>query len=120
MFKQCYTSKSIGALFADEIFLMRIMNTLIGLGIAIKYYAHNLAIQRVGTHDIELFFGIIRLLSYYDNSFRNAIRIECEAILIKKFAFELGSPFSISKRENEAGIVLLKEPFKKNKRGKFL
>lgn len=109
LFKQRYSEKSLGVLFSDEIFLKRIMNTIIGLAISIKYFKGNLATQRIGTHDIELFFGHMRLLSYYDNSFENAIRIACDAIILRKYCNDLGMPISLNKRENEGGIVLTEE-----------
>lgn len=99
VFKQRFTSKY-------EIFLIRIINTCISLGVAIKYHPDNLALQRISTHDIELFFGLIRCLSCFDNSYFNAVRLSCEAMIIKEFSKELGSSVKIEKRENEAGIVL--------------
>lgn len=109
VFKQRFTSKSIGVLFADEIFLIRIINTCIGLGVAVKYHYENLATQRIGTHDLELYFGIIRCLSFFDNSYSNALRVAVEAIIVKQLSLELGTSITISKRENEAGIVLTNE-----------
>lgn len=106
MFKQRFTSKSLGVLFSDEIFLYRILNTCIALGIAIKYFPENLATQRVGTHDLELFFGTMRLLSYYDNDISNSLRVAAESIIIRQFSNDLNKPIKINKRENEAGITL--------------
>ncbi|KAK8895862.1 hypothetical protein M9Y10_013748 [Tritrichomonas musculus] len=106
MFKQRYTSKCLGVLFADEIFLMRIMNTIVGLAIAIRFFPEDLALQRIGTHDLELFFGNMRLLCFYDNSYDNSIRVICETILIRQFCKDLDIPILINKRVNESGIVL--------------
>lgn len=36
MFKQRFSSKALGVLFGDEIFLIRMMNTCIALGVAVK------------------------------------------------------------------------------------
>lgn len=91
-------------LFADEIFLKRIMNMIIGLAISVKYFKGNLA-----THDIELFFIHMRLFSYYDNSYESAIRIACDAIILRKYCNDLGMPISLNKGENEGGIVLTEE-----------
>ena len=42
VFKQHFSSKALGVLFVDGIFLVRIINTCISLGVAIKYYPDNL------------------------------------------------------------------------------
>lgn len=109
MFKQRYSSKSLGVLFGEEIFLMRILNTIAALGVAVKYFPDSLATQRVGTHCIELFFGSMRLLSFYNDDFSNAIRVVSEAIIIRQFSEDIKAPIKINKRDNEAGITLTKE-----------
>lgn len=109
MFQQRYHETCLGVLFADNIFLYRIMNTCIGLAIAIKQNPSNLPLQRLGSHDLELFFAYIRLLSFDDNSYMNAIRVAVRAIIIRKYATDIGYPIIIKKRENAAGIILSDE-----------
>ena len=109
VFKQRYSSKSLGVLFSDEISIIRILNTIVALSIAVKYYPDNLATQRVSTHDIELFFGSMRILSFYDNDYDNAVRVAAEAIIARQFSNDLHSPIKINKRENEAGFTLTNE-----------
>ena len=109
MFKQRFSSKSLGVLFGDEIFLIRMLNTIAALGVAVKYFPDSFATQRVGTHDIELFFGSMRFLSFCNDDFSNAIRVVAEAIIIRQFSSDLNAPIKINKRENEAGITLTKE-----------
>ena len=109
VFKQRFSQNAIGVLFSDEIWLIRMLNTCIGLGVAILYHSEFLATQRISTHDIELFFGLIRCLSFQDNTYENAIRIVCESIIIKNYSRDLSSSVTIPKRVNEAGIVLTPE-----------
>lgn len=108
MFLPHYRSSCLGVLFADTIFLQRAMNTCIGIAIAIKLDKDRLALARIGTHDIELFYGHMRIVSHFNHTFENAIRTAVNAILLRKYSFDIGYPFQVNKRDNVAGIVLTK------------
>lgn len=109
LFRPRFRSSCIGLLFADSIFLKRIMNTIAGIAVGIYLRIENLPLQRISSHDIELFFGHMRMLSYFDHSYENSIRVAVRTILIRKYSYELNYPIEIKKRENIAGIVLTKD-----------
>ena len=77
------------------------INTIIGITYAIL---NNdlLATNRLGTHDCELFFAHLRLFSYYDNTYENAIKSIVRSIIIRKYSTDLNYPIYIDKRENNA------------------
>lgn len=106
IFQQRYQSSGLGILFRDKVFLCRIINTCIGIAVAIKQNPHDLPLQRLGSHDLELFFAYMRLLSFNDNTYDNAARVAVRAIIIRKYALDIGYPLIIKKRENAVGINL--------------
>lgn len=106
LFKERYHSSCLGVLFADQIFLYRIINTIIGLSVAIMLNQENLALQRLGSHDLELFFGHMRLMCFNDHTFENALRVAARAIIVRKYCEDVEFPMKINKRVNTAGIVL--------------
>lgn len=106
LFRQRFKQCCIGTYFADKIFLRRIMNSIIGIGVALIKGADFLCLQRLGSHDAELFFAQMRFFSFNDNTYSNAIRVAVRSILIKKYSHEVNYSVKIHKRENNAGITL--------------
>ena len=47
------------------------MNTIVSLAVAIYLDFENLDLQRLGTHDIELFFGFMRIISSFNRMILN-------------------------------------------------
>ena len=65
LFQQRYQSSCLGILFADSVYLKRMMNSIIS--IAIKLFLNQLCLQRLGSHDLELFYGHMRMMSFNDH-----------------------------------------------------
>lgn len=65
LFQQRYQSSCLGILFADSVYLKRMMNSIIS--IAIKLFLNQLCLQRLGSHDLELFYGQMRMMSFNDH-----------------------------------------------------
>ena len=48
-----------------------------------------LSLHRLGSHDIELFFALMRTFSHFDHTYENAIRVAVRSILIRKLSQEI-------------------------------
>lgn len=62
--KRSKKSPDVAVRFALENSCKRILNTLVALGYAMKYFNDNLAISRLFTHTVEYIFGYMRRLCY--------------------------------------------------------
>ena len=109
MFLPRYKKTALGVLFGDEIFLIRLMNTCLGLAIGINSNISTLALARIGSHDLELFYGFMRIVSHFNHSYSNAIHSAVRAIILRKYSQDIGYPVKITKRDNTGGIILTDE-----------
>lgn len=66
------------------------MNTCIGLAIAICLDNENLALQRIAFHDVELIYGHMRMISFFNHTLENALRAAVETKIIRKYSNEIG------------------------------
>ena len=66
----------------------------------------DLATQRISTHDLECFFGYMRLASSYNHSKEEAFRACINSILLRSEAYSLNQPISIRTRDNKGGIII--------------
>lgn len=110
--QQRFHSSCIAVFFGDKIFLRRMMNTIITISVAIlNDEIEQLSLQRLGSHDLELFFGLMRAFSYFDHTYENAIHVAVCSILvlIRKLSHEMQYPIKINKRKELAGISLDKD-----------
>lgn len=48
-------------------------------------------LPRSSTHDIELFFWSMGILSFYDNYYGNAVQVSAKAIIARQFSKDLHS-----------------------------
>lgn len=83
---------NVNVKFAQEIMRKRMLNTLIALGYAMKFYKENLKISMIFTHSVEYIFGYMRRLTYGNDKSSNAINSLAEQQIskeiIKKFNLE--------------------------------
>lgn len=68
-----------------------------------------LAFSRVGTHDVEIFYAIMRILSYFNNIFDKAVYAAIKSILINNLCEKLDFKIVIRTRDNEGGANLTEE-----------
>ena len=66
LFQQLFHSNCIGIYF-DIIFLKRVMNTIVGIAAALINIKTLLLIQRLSTHDSELFFGYMKFIRLFQS-----------------------------------------------------
>ena len=83
LFPQDFTAGALGKLFGNRHFLHRLINTCVGLAVGMKLGITDLATQRIGTHDLECFFGYMRLASSYNHTLEQAIRACINSIILK-------------------------------------
>ena len=82
LFQQKFYKSCIGVVFSEEIYLKRIINTVVGFGVALSLNVKNLVKQNVSSHNAELFFGKMRFFSFNDNSYSNAVKVAVDSIKI--------------------------------------
>ena len=104
-FTPSFTENSIGTLFGEEIFIIRCINTCIACAV-LMFKMDDAAFSRIGTHDIEIFFGRIRLLSFFNYTFDNALRSAINSIIFNRISNEIGYKYKIRDRINESGIFV--------------
>lgn len=66
--------------FGTSINLIRIMNTIIGIGVAIKKLG-DIGLERLGTHLIECFFGNIRFNVYFKENYEDIMNTIAKNVL---------------------------------------
>lgn len=84
LIQQRFQKTYIGVFFGDKIFLRSMMNTILTIAVAIMNdEIEYLSLHRLGSHDIELFFALMRTFSHFDHTYENAIRVAVRSILIR-------------------------------------
>ena len=67
----------------SRIGLIRLINTVVGLCVALKMYKY-IKTGHISTHPIENFFGFLRISSNYNHSYQNILLANGKAFYIKK------------------------------------
>lgn len=117
-FTSSYSSESLGTLFGEEIFIKRCINTCFALSLAM-FKTQNISFSRVGTHNIENFFGKIKLLSHFNYSYDNFLRAVINTILVNRICFNLNYKIKIRERINEAGAYVKEDTLLSKNHGEF-
>ena len=84
------------------------MNSVLGLAHALKIY-DNVALDRIGTHVIENFFGNVRYNCNNYDSFENIMSAISYTIIRKRIFYKYQFRIQINKRANAGGIHLYEE-----------
>ena len=109
LFTEKFRKTALGTTFADTIFLKRCINTVIGMGVALKIDIDEIGLERVGTHRLECFFGYMRMCSQGNHSSDRAIRAAIKSLLIGQYSREINYKITIQKRVNEGGVKITRE-----------
>ncbi len=101
LFQKNYNKNSIHSRIGIE----RIINTIIGLAVALKSFDF-IRLGNISSHPLENLFGIIRLSSHYDHSWYNMINSLSKGFFIKTLIDK--NNISIKRRErlSEAGVAV--------------
>lgn len=81
LFASKYNQNVIGTLFSDLIYIQRCINTCVAFSVALLTN-NDLSFARIGTHDLEAFFGMVRNLSFIDDSFEKAVKVAVKSIIV--------------------------------------
>lgn len=73
------------------------------------YINDEINLARIGTHDVEAFFGMIRNLSFNNDTFDNAVNAAVRSIIVYDLCEKLNFKINIRTRDNEGGANLCKE-----------
>ena len=65
IFTPTFKSSSIGTLFGDKVFIYRCINIALSFAIALEKF-EDFSFARIGTHDIETFYGLVRIISFFN------------------------------------------------------
>ena len=106
LFPAKFSAGSLGTLFGSKNFLHRLINTCVGIAAGMRLGIDNLATQRISTHDLECFFGYMRLASSYNHSKEEAFRACINSILLRSEATLINQQISIRTRDNKGGIII--------------
>lgn len=92
--------------FCSASCLTRILNSIIAVLIEIRKRPEALALDRMGTHPLECFFGQVRLLCNYKHTLDKVMRNISRLLIIKDFATRLQMPLQIRNRINIGGVKM--------------
>jgi hypothetical protein len=85
--------------------LKRGLNTVIGLASALMTYGSALPLDRLTTHPLENFFGLMRRLLHDCNSYEEVLRAMARNSVINEVFIKLHHPLEIAQRANLSGVV---------------
>ena len=100
---QKQSTKSQGVLFSDEATMMRLLNTLLFSYYVLENY-ENVAMNRIGSHTLENFFGQVRRLCNGYDSFKELMHAIIRTINVKHTIKKYKIPFQVNKRLNAGGV----------------
>jgi hypothetical protein len=85
--------------------LRRCMSTVIGVIYAILKNPEDLPLDRIGTHPLENFFGLLRRILHDCNKFDELVHAAARTIVVDEAFEELRHPRNICGRKNVGGVV---------------
>lgn len=98
---------SYAKIFADDVFLIRCLNSIVGLGyILLKY--DNVGIDRVGTQVLENFFGLIRFSCQNYDSWERILSAVSHTVIRQRIFSHYNINIKIEKRVNTGGVKIYK------------
>ena len=86
--------------------VIRVLNTLMGLLREFTRHPDNLALSRMGTHDLECQFGVVRILCHYKHSWKMILKCFSKLTVIKDLTTLFGCPLNPRERVNFGGIKI--------------
>lgn len=107
---EVYSSDSVGTYIGSKTWIIRCINTTIGIARAInlhiKGFFNNLHLGRLSSHDVECFFGMLRRLALGNESTSMAIDIVLKSMLYKIILNETNITFTKKTRVNAGGVIM--------------
>ena len=94
--------------FAELHYAKRILNTIVALGVAIRFGPPDLRMDAIGSHLVENSIGLARSSSY-DPRWQRILRSFTNSELRKQLALKLGITLHIQKRINAGGCKIKKD-----------
>jgi hypothetical protein len=85
--------------------LIRVMATTIAIVTALHKILCDIPLDRIGTHPLENFFGLLRRLLHDCNMFAELLRAMAKNCVVQRVMDDLYSPRNICGRANTGGIV---------------
>jgi hypothetical protein len=88
-----------------RITLIRTISTIIGVIYALIMIDGGIPLDRISTHPLENFFGLLRLILHDCNKFEEFLHAAARNVIVNEIFHELGHPRDICGRENQGGVV---------------
>jgi hypothetical protein len=85
--------------------LIRTMTTVAGLIGALAHLDCDIPLDRISTHPLENFFGLLRRLLHDCNLFTELLHAAARNLVVQRVMNEMGHPRNICGRANTGGIV---------------
>jgi hypothetical protein len=86
------------------------MNTVIGLIFALAKIKGDIPLDRIGTHPLENFFGLLRRILHDCNRFDELLHAVARTMVVDEVFEDLGHPRDICGRKNVGGVVCKFDP----------
>lgn len=100
------------------ILIQRCINTCFALSISI-FKGYDIAFSRLGTHNIENYFGKICLLSHFNFTFDSFLRSAVSANLVDQLCYALNYKLKILKIFSKSGAFVPNQVLMSEKNGEF-
>jgi hypothetical protein len=81
------------------------MSTIIGVIYALITIDGDIPLDRISTHPLEIFFGLLRQILHDCNKFEEFLHAMTQNVIVNEIFHELGHPRDICGRENQGGVV---------------
>jgi hypothetical protein len=88
-----------------RITLIRVMPTIIGVIYALIMIDGDIPLDRISTHPLENFFGLVRWILHNCNKFEEFLHAAARNVIVNEIFHELGHPRDNCGRENQGGVV---------------
>jgi hypothetical protein len=88
-----------------RITVIRAMNTVLGFIFALRNWHRDLPLDRMSTHPLENFFGLLRRLLHDCNEYEALVHAAAKNVIVTEVCSELHHPSNVCGRVNTAGIV---------------
>lgn len=104
MFPQRFSKNAIGTQFGEKSFIQRCMCTIIAYCITLKLDCQRKGLSRIGTHNLECNFGVMRNMQKANNSVECALNTAIKTSIILANNAVLDIQPKINTRENNGGV----------------
>ena len=90
---------------------VRVLNSLAGILLELTRHPDNVALSRMGTHDLECQFGLVRILCHNNHKWHMILKAFSKLSLIAELTTAFGHPLRPRERDNVGGVKIREDMF---------